>query len=248
MPRAVARLTRNVAAFKIFGWRAYHSVVLGTLKNSRWVGLGWIVGVMGLVGCAAKPVVPPQPLASEAARYEVAHDGKKSLSFGDYKVVDIKRSWKSGVSLGSGGVAGGTQKQKFSFAMYVGDELTKTSCEKKASSVSVGAITADDGEQVLCDIDPATDGPEWKIVLARRGGTQVTGRLVRSGEEIAIAGDRPASLTKPRAYTLNSGVDIAAVDVGPKSEIVWIGNGLDAETSHAIAATATALMVYDDLR
>ncbi|MEM6995917.1 MAG: hypothetical protein AAF721_35730 [Myxococcota bacterium] len=213
--------------------------------NRKVVGLWALLGVAA-PGCAAGPKPAPEPLASEAHRYDVAHEGRKSMAFGNYKVVDIRRKWKKQSAKAFFVKAVEESSQEFSFKMYRDADLSTVQCKRSSSGASVGNISVSDGEQMLCDIDGVPGGSPWKIVLAHRGSNDVTGRLMKSGVDISIAGGRPPSITTPRNYVL--GDDVAAVDVGPKAETVWLAKHLDPETSYAVAATLSALMVYDDLR
>lgn len=168
------------------------------------------------------------------------------MAFGDYKIVDIRRKWKKQSAKAMFIKSVNESSQEFSFKMYRNDELSTTKCKRSSSGVSAGGLSVSDGEQMLCDINGVPGGADWKIVLAHRGSNEVTGRLVKSGVEIGITGGRPPSVTVPRNYVL--GPEVAAVDVGPKAETVWLAKDLDPETSYAVAATLSALMVYDDLR
>lgn len=208
----------------------------------RLCALGW--ALVSSFGCAAGAKPAPEPLASNSHQYGVFHENRKSLSFGEYKVVDIRRKWKKQTLKSVFLKHYDESKQDFSFKMYRGDVLSTTTCHRE-TAVAAGIR---DKEQLLCQIDGVPDGNPWNIVVAQGTGEGVTGRLIRSGVEIQIRGDRPTSVTRPRNFLFGSESEVAAVDTGPSSETIWMSTALDPHQQYAVAAAASALMVYDDLR
>jgi len=50
----------------------------------------------------------------------------------------------------------------------------------------------------------------------------------------------------PRGYYIREEQEVAAVDVRRRSKTVWVRNELEPKFALALAATCTALMLYDN--
>jgi|GEM_PF-2340045 len=192
---------------------------------------------------ACKALTVPPGLEANATKMPVERVNRKTMAFGAYDVTNVRR----GVALGGegsiAGVKGEQDQRKFSFTLSRDGNSYLVNCKRKGSSVSVGDFAVDSKEAVQCDL--SSGETPWSITLAGETKGEVRGHLQQGDRKVAI---EPAhgGMFGPRGYYIREDQEVAAVDVGRKSKTVWVRNELEPKFALALAATCTALMLYDN--
>ncbi|MGH1344158.1 MAG: hypothetical protein ACRBN8_21545 [Nannocystales bacterium] len=185
----------------------------------------------------------PAGLEASATKMPVERVDRKTMAFGAYDVTEVRRGMAVGAEGGIGGVSGKQDQRRFSFTLQREGDSYAVTCKRKGSSVSVGDFAVDSKEAVECDL--ASGDAPWSITLAGEKKGEVRGHLRQGDRKISIS---PAhgGMFGPRGYYIREDQEIAAVDVGRKSKTVWVRNELEPKFALALAATCTALMLYDN--
>ncbi|MBV1862275.1 MAG: hypothetical protein KUG77_27900 [Nannocystaceae bacterium] len=197
--------------------------------------------LLSLAACKALTV--PPGLEASATKMPVERVDRKTMAFGAYNVTKVRRGMAVGGEGSIAGVKGKQDQRRFSFTLGRDGDSYVVTCKRKGSSVSVGDFAVDSKEAVECDV--ASGDMPWSITLAGEKKGEVRGHLQQGDRKIAIA---PAhgGMFGPRGYYIREDQELAAVDVGRKSKTVWVRNELEPKFALALAATCTALMLYDN--
>ncbi len=202
----------------------------------------WVfVALLPCLGC--KPLTVAPGLEANATKMPVERIDRRTMAFGAYDVSEVRRGWTRGGSGSIGGIGGKQDRRRFSFTLHKDGHSYVVNCERKGSAVTVGDFAIDSKEAVRCDLADG-DAP-WTIVLSGERKGNVRGQLQQGERKVDIS---PAhgGLFGPRGYYIREDQELAAVDVGRKSKAVWVRNDLEPKLSLALAATCTALMLYDN--
>lgn len=202
----------------------------------------WLVALLlPFSGCKALTVAPG--LEANATKMPVKKVNRRTMAFGSYDVTEVRRGLTVGGEGSIGGVKGEQDQRRFSFTLRQDAASYVVNCKRKGSSVSVGDFAVDSKEAVRCDL--ADGDMPWSITLAGDRKGEVRGHLEQGERKVAIS---PAhgGLFGPRGYYIREDQEVAAVDVGRKSKTVWVRNDLEPQFALALAATCTALLLYDN--
>ncbi|MCR9161362.1 MAG: hypothetical protein ACE37F_29310 [Nannocystaceae bacterium] len=202
----------------------------------------WLVAVLlPFSGCKALTVAPG--LEANATKMPVQRVDRKTMAFGSYDVTDVRRGVTVGGGGGIAGVKGEQDQRRFSFTLRNDAASYVVNCKRKGSSVSVGDFAVDSDEAVHCDLADG-DAP-WSIMLAGDRKGEVRGHLQQGDRKVAISPAHGGPFG-PRGYYIREDEELAAVDVGRKSKTVWVRDDLEPKFALALAATCTALLLYDN--
>jgi len=164
------------------------------------------------IGCAYPIAVSPG-LTQSTERFPLVKLDRKSWNFGDHQVREIRRGWEKGTTVSNGLASGSKKSRDFSFAMLHGDVSLQVNCKLTGSEASVIGIKIDDGEQVLCDLNPSNATLPWKVILVRRGAQDVSGRMQQGEQELQIIPAHGSGHSGSRGYLIRREGDLAAADV-----------------------------------
>jgi hypothetical protein len=192
---------------------------------------------------ACKPLTVPPGLEANATKMPVERVNRKTMAFGQYDVTEVRRGWNLGMEGNAGPVKGEKDQRRFSFTLTRDATSYLVKCERKGSSVSVGDFAVDSKEAVACDL--ASGDTPWSIALSGERKGEVRGQLTQGDRAVEIIPAHGGPFG-PRGYYIRDEQEVAAVDVGRKTRAVWVRNELEPDFALALAATCTALFLYDN--
>ena len=221
-------------------------------------------GALG--ACSTAQLALPDGLAAAESLPVQGRQGWKlqeRISFGDYQSAEVQRSW----TRGSDGRLGGTdvsavsrrRAQEFSFRLLEGGTprwAAACQAELRSAGLDVAGVEVRplDRSGVQCELRPIGGGAAWRLSLAESGERPMSGTLEGGDRTFQVRGtDRVAGGMLPApgttGYHLLGGDGRARGAVQTMNDgTVWLDRDLAADERSVLAATATALLLIEELR
>lgn len=204
--------------------------------------------------------LPPELAA--APRWPVAgRQGWKlleTLTFGSYRVQDVRRSFTKGGDLQFLFYGGSKRRQKFEFTLAEeGIPAWRGQAETNLRRRALGfdfdlELRNKSGFAVrLTALDPAAG--EWTLRLTETRDRPLEGTLASGGQTLAVRGTRQLAGTRLPAgetsgYVVEqAGRPVAAVEV-INAGALWVDPALEPSTRGPVVAALAALLLFEELR
>ena len=226
--------------------------------------------LLGLAACTtAKMACPPELSASAVEMPVTGRQGfglSESFRFGPYDVSDVHRGWRVTTAWGIFGYGSSKSEQPFEFKLHAPDNAAwQAHC---AAGVRWNEMELNDFMDTggvlewglsshalfTCEFSPPDKKKPWKMVMKQETQDLVMDGLIGDGAiRIFVKGTRELAggawpLTEATGYLFYRDQDlVGAVDVVNQGA-VWIEKDLANDTRSAMAASASALLLYRDLR
>lgn len=224
-----------------------------------------LLGALG--ACATAQLALPEGLAASAEAYPVqGRQGWKlqeRVSFGGYEAVEVQRSWTRG---GDGRVGGrdvsavsSRRAQEFGFRLNEGGAPRwAVACQGELRSAGLDVAGVEvrpiDRSSVQCELRPIGGGAPWRLALAESGERPLSGTVEGGETTFQVRGtDRVAGGRLPAPGTM--GYHLLAGDGRARGAVqtaddgtVWLDTSLAPAERSVLAATATALLLVEELR
>ena len=221
-----------------------------------------------LAACATAQLALPEGLAASAESYPVqGRQGWKlqeRVAFGGYEAVEVQRSW---TRAGDGRLGGrdvsavsNTRAQEFSFRLHEGGAPRwAVACQGELRSAGLDVAGVEvrplDRSSVQCELRPVDGGSPWRLSLAESGERPMSG-TVEGGDRAfqvrgtnRIAGSSVFTAEGTMGYHLLAGDGRARGAVQTADDgTVWLDRSLAPAERSVLAATATALLLVEELR
>lgn len=233
------------------------------LMSTGWTGMILLAVLTG--GCRTAAMRTPAGFTPEngmPVEDRSAFRFNESFHFGPYEVTEVHRGWTPTQAWRLLGFGSTHARQKYEFKVKTADAVWQARCAVDVNRKELeqglwgGTFTMDLEAMTLFACSFFRQGQEqhaWKMALSRGTGDMVlNGALINGGTPVRIEGTRqlegsPMALTEATGYEfLRSGQTLGAVQV-INNGIVWLAPSLDDHTREALAVTATALLLYDDI-
>ena len=226
--------------------------------------------LLGLAACTtAKMACPPGLSASAVEMPVTGRQGfglSESFRFGPYDVSDVHRGWRVTTAWGIFGYGSSKSEQPFEFKLRAPDNAAwQAHCaagvrwnemELNNFMDTGGSLEWGLSSHALftCEFSPPDKKKPWKMVMKQETQDLVMDGLLGDGAtRISVKGTRELAggawpLTEATGYLFYRDQDlVGAVDVVNQGA-VWIEKDLADDTRSAMAASASALLLYRDLR
>jgi hypothetical protein len=206
--------------------------------------------VMGLAaaGCAGKPLAVSPGLVETTEPHHAQKIDRKSINFDDYQVREIRRGWDTGGGVSVGAFSAARTSRDFSFMVGKDGVSMQVRCNLAEEGAAVGDLVVESSAQVSCDLNPSNASAPWKVLLVQRNNAPSQGRLQQGPRELQIVPAHGNGHRRSRGYLIREEGDIAAADVGRKTRTMWLPKAADPEESLALAGTAMALMLLEEVK
>lgn len=208
---------------------------------------GALLGLLPL-GCAGKPLAVSPGLSESTVKVVGQKIDRKSINFGDYQVREMRRGWDTGGGVSVGGLSASQKSRDFSFMVAHGDVSMQVRCNLAQEAAAVGSFVVDSSAQVSCDLDPSNAAAPWKVLLVQKKSAPSQGRLQQGTRELEIVPAHGSGHRRARGYLVREEGDVAAVDVGRKTRTMWLPKAAPPEETLALAGTAMALMLLEEVK
>ncbi|NQT53106.1 hypothetical protein HQ576_13695 [bacterium] len=232
-----------------------------------------IAAALLVAGCTmARMAVPPQ-LAAQAQEMRVAGNRQltfrnTTLTFGPYTIADIRHGWTEttavGVHVKKLDFRSSQRRQRYQCTLAEpGGRTWRVQCATgvRKNELTLGPfsrstleaeITAD--TLFVCDLLPSDGAKPWKLIMEQGTGDAVLNGVLGDGTtQVRVVGTRKLAggawpLTEATGYHFASGGQtLGAVEV-INAGAVWLVPSAPQPTRSALAAAASALLLYRDLR
>lgn len=220
-----------------------------------------IMAVLMAPGCHAARMPLPEGLAA-AERLPVS--GRQGLSpgtrlrFGSFEAYPVTRSWTRGRERGATPMATERERiQTYEFSLREdGAEPWFVACRASLRSVRIDAgpfqVHPSDESALYCNLRAVGDAQiAWELELEERHGRPLAGTLSLPPTRLSIVGtDRvegalPTGLTT--GYEIRAGADVLGAVEVINGGAIWLRHEPDPERRRLLAASATALLLLEDL-
>ena len=212
-----------------------------------------------LSACTPAQMRVPEGFGPAATAYPV--DGlsprrvDSPITFGPYAARSVREGGTLTWSVPLGDLDLSREGQRLAFSLESeGEELVNVACKRRAWTLSHGRdeplevdLTELSGPWMECDLN---DGQGGATLALTRRGHKVDGTLRRgSGEALTVAGQNalegsPIPLDRPAGFVVRgSGTRVLAAVDGLNRGSVYLGDDLDAEQRHLLAAASVALLM-----
>jgi len=221
-----------------------------------------------LNGCQVAHMALPRELKSGSS--ELAVEGRtlsifsESLQFGIYQISDIHRGWTKSQGFSIWGYSSSKAERKYEFSVNESDRTTwEVQCTTEADWSQLKKqgflggnlkITFSSNQQLVCTLKQAGDGEFSKLVMGQSANDRaLKGMMTNSNTKIDISATHKLDSTsfqtrEPTGYLFHSGGrSVGAVEV-INTGTVWLSNSVTPEIRSALAATSTALLLYQDIQ
>lgn len=224
-----------------------------------------VIGTAVALGaCAPARLAVPAPLAATPRLVVNGRQGDQratTLTFGAWRVSDVRRSWVSGsgleVSSGRVGLDLDRATQRYAFRVAEGsagawEGTCAVHVRHDGVVLPVGTLATEEHSRLECRIVPS-GGPAWTLVTHGRYDRMPEGLLTRGEDTLHVAGlDRFVGAVPTRGllagWVIRAGrAPVAAVEVA-NGGAVWMDPPQDRDYRRAIGAAAAALLLHEDVR
>ena len=229
-----------------------------------------IGSLLGLVACStAKMACPPELSASAVEMIVTGRQGfglSESFKFGPYQVMDVHRGWRVTTAWGIFGYGSSKSEQPFEFKVHnhgkaawqahcaVGVRWTEMELNNFMDTGGILEWGLTSHALFTSEfLQPDKEKP-WKMVMKQETQDRVMDGLLGDGDiRISVKGTRKLAgstwpLTEATGYLFYRDQDlVGAVDVLNQGA-VWIEKDLPDPMRSVLAAAASALLLYRDLR
>lgn len=213
-----------------------------------------------LVGCSTARLPVPETLGTSPLPVErpTVRTPETGLAFGAYAAVDVERSWTRGRGARSPRARAGAARQSFAFTLTGDVAPWRVACETTAHDVTLRRtldveLTA--GASLECTMHPDgaddADSLPWRLVLRSRGDRPLQGTLAHRSDTFEIDGTeqttRGLPLDETAGYVFRRGDHPVGAVETINDGAVWLHDALAPSDRTALAATAAALLLLDEL-
>ena len=229
-----------------------------------------LCSLFGLVACTTARMARPPEFSASAVEMPVSgRQGfgfSESFRFGPYLVSDVNRGWRVTTSWGILGYGSSKSEQPFEFKLRAHDNAVRQAhCANgvrwKEMELNNFMDTGGDLEWELsshalftCEFSPPDMKKSWKMVMKQETENLVMDGVLGDGaNRIFVKGTRELEggawpLTEATGYLFYLDQDlVGGVDVLNQGA-VWMKKDLSADMRGAVAAAASALLLYRDLK
>jgi hypothetical protein len=203
---------------------------------------------LAMTGCAGKPIAVSPGLSETTVEHVARKVDRKSINFDDYQVREIRRGWDKGGGISVGGLSAAQSSRDFSFSVARGGISMQVRCNLAKEAAAVGNVVVDSSSQVMCDLNPSNAAAPWRVLLVQKRNAVAQGRLQQGARELQIVPAHGSGHAWSRGYLIREEGDVAAADVGRKTRAMWLPQQATAEESLALAGTAMALMLLEEVK
>lgn len=214
-----------------------------------------------LAGCQTARMPLPQALSASERLPVQGRQGMKireHMHFGPYEAIDIDRSWTRGSDLQVLAYKGNRRNQQYAFVLREGGvSRWRVACDVflRVHAVRTPVVDVDvtNRSELECSLH-AIDQPAeaWRLSLEEKGERPLEGVLLGEGLHFEVRGTRHLEKGLPAEATTGYQVTDAAQPVGAVEVIgsgaVWLHEAVQPAQRGVLAATATALLLLEDLR
>lgn len=240
------------------------------MRKTTWAGFGCVIMpvLLGLAmaGCQSAQMAIPPELESRAEVMPCTDRGgfsfSEAFSFGAYHVSQVKRGWTKRVTWGIVFYERSNSRQQFEFQMatpegvpWLGQASTGVTQSDLKGNAARGQLTWNLSSDLnfVVQLAPTGQSNAWSLVMAEKTKELVmNGQLSNGRTTFRVEGSRDlAGTTMPlmdtAGYLFYKGGKLAgAVDV-LNDGAVQLDRQLPATERDALAAAATALLLYRDI-
>lgn len=203
----------------------------------------------------------PESLAAVERQPVTGRQGWKVLqtvSFGDYRVHDVKRSFTRGGDLQILFYEGSKRRQRFDFILAEQGTDTwqgeaETNLRRRAVGLDFDTEFQNKSGFSVRLTSLARPEEVWTLALAEKRERPLEGTLTWGRQSIAVRGTRklagtPLPLDVTSGYSFEvGGRTVAAAEV-INDGAVWIDPGLDPALRGPVSAAISALLLFEELR
>lgn len=236
-----------------------------------WIATGVALVLIGVIlgGCTIARMALPQSLASTTEMPVTGRQGfgfNKPLHFGNYVAADIHRGWLTRTKFGALGFAASKAKQSYWFKLKEAEAIVlEAQCATGVKSKDLeldnfldsgGTLGVELESQTLFACTFTQPGTEdaWRLAMSQGTGAIVLNGILTDGvTSIMVRGTRELEggkwpLLAPTGYHfVKNGQVIGAVEV-INAGAVWMLEAESEEARRAMAAAASALLLYRDIK
>ncbi len=239
-------------------------------EQRHWIAGGLLLLFTGLSlsGCKTAHMALPESLQSDAS--ELTVEGRKrgfneSFQFGSYRAVNVHRGWTRGDSVSIAGFSDSKAKQKYEFSIEELDRSTWdvqcatgvkwSNVDLKGGFLGKGlSIERSPDRNLACSFKQEGSEEHSTLVMTQSNSESfLQGAMTYDATQINISATNkmagsPFPLKDATGYMFHiEGRLIGAVEVFTKGT-VWLDDTATPEIRSVLAATASALLLYQDIK
>ena len=206
-------------------------------------------------GCTTTRMALPEGLGGRAAEMPVqGRPGamlRDALSFGAFRVTDVRRGWTSEQAAPALGFENGSAARKFEFTLHTEDGAATWRGQAATGIRTTGAGPRE--RLFVCNLQSEGGKGRWQMVLTRPVGERaMSGLLTDGSRRVRIAGtarlDGSAhSMAGATGYEFYLGDRVAGAVEVIRAGSVWLHAGLNPDIRSLLAGASAAILLQREL-